>query len=29
VPEDLHAANKDEVIDSLVRQLPDALQAVA
>jgi flagellar biosynthesis protein FlhF len=29
VPEDLQPATKDEVIDSLVRQLPDALQAVA
>lgn len=29
VPEDLQPATKDHVIDSLVRQLPDALQAVA
>jgi flagellar biosynthesis protein FlhF len=29
VPEDLEPATKDQVIDSLVRQLPDALQAVA
>jgi flagellar biosynthesis protein FlhF len=29
VPEDIHAATKDLVIDSLVRQLPDCLQAVA
>jgi flagellar biosynthesis protein FlhF len=29
VPEDIQAASKDLVIDSLVRQLPDNLQAVA
>jgi flagellar biosynthesis protein FlhF len=29
VPEDLQPATKDHVIDSLVRQLPDALRAVA
>lgn len=29
VPEDIEAASKDQVIDSLVRQLPDTLQAVA
>lgn len=29
VPEDLQAATKDHVVDSLVRQLPDTLQAVA
>ena len=29
VPEDIQAASKDLVVDSLVRQLPDSLQAVA
>ena len=29
VPEDLQPATKDQVVDSLVRELPDALQAVA
>jgi len=29
VPEDIHAATKDLVVESLVRQLPDCLQAVA